>query len=269
MRVNKYIILYLTLLAASETANGKVIEMMREKVTQVIFPSSIKTVKGGFIPDDFVMDIQENVLYIQPIDSFPESNINVVTTDNAYYTFTIRYNGKNQAFNHIIKLDQALLVANDTRETITEKKSDTNIPDKILKDNDPPSGKAVRYKTTYMYLRGVYAEKDKLYIKLSFENQSNIPYDFEYVGFYIKERKQRKNATQEQVQLTPENVHPDTGKHNSIKPNGSIEKVYTFPKFTIGKEKLLLIDMIEKGGERNLSLKIDDTTLLKARKHEN
>ena len=244
-------------------AHSQVIEMMKEKVTQVIFPSPIKTVKGGFLPDDFTMDIQENVLYIQPLASFSESNLNIVTTDNVYYTFTIRYNEKTTLFNHIIRIEQSLFGAKEKEEFVKEQKEEMDIPKKILGENDNSFSRlAIRYKTTYMYLKGVYVKADKLYIKLAFENLSNIQYDFEYVGFYITEKKQRKNATQEQIQLLPENICQES---NSISPNGTIEMVYTFPKFTIGKEKLLLIDMIEKGGERNLSLKINDSTLLKAK----
>lgn len=267
MRVNKCILAFFTLVCYC-TANSQVIEMTNEKVSQLIFPSSIKTVKGGFIPDDFVMDIQDNVLYIQPLTSFPESNLNVVTTDNVYYTFTVRYNEKTTLLNHIINIEQSIFGAKEHKEAIIEEKVEQNIQNRILEDNETISRKAIRYKTTYMYLRGIYIHNDKLYIKMAFENQSNIPYDFEYVGFYIKEKKQRKNSTQEQVQLTPENIYPETKSSNEIKPNSSLEIVYTFPKFTIGQEKILLIDMIEKGGERNLSLKIDDSTLLKAKKYK-
>lgn len=267
MRVNKCILAFFTLVCYC-TANSQVIEMTNEKVSQLIFPSSIKTVKGGFIPDDFIMDIQDNVLYIQPLASFPESNLNVVTTDNVYYTFTIRYNEKTTLLNHIINIEQSIFGANKQDEVVIEKKAEEDVQKKILQDNDSFQRKAIRYKTTYMYLKGIYVNKDKLYIKLAFENMSYIPYDFEYVGFYIKERKQRKNSTQEQVQLTPESVYPETKETNTIKPNSSIEMVYTFPKFTIGHAKILLIDMIEKGGERNLSLKIDDSTLLKAKRYE-
>lgn len=268
MKINKCILTFLTLICYC-TANSQVIEMTNKKVSQLIFPSSIKTVKGGFIPDDFIMDIQDNVLYIQPLTSFSESNLNVVTTDNIYYTFTIRYNENAVQLNHIVKVEQSIFGANKQNDVFIEKTVGENIQKKILQDNDFFSRKAIRHKTTYIYLRGVYVNEDKLYIKLAFENQSNIPYDFEYVGFYIKEKKQRKNSTQEQVQLMPESIYPETIKGNVIKPKSSIVKVYTFPKFTIGQEKILLIDMIEKGGERNLSLKIDDSTILKAKKYGN
>lgn len=246
-----------------------VVEMMNNKVTQMIFPTTIKTVKGGFIPEDFVLDKQDNVLYIQPLDIFPESNINIVTIDNVYYTFTIRYNDKTTQFNHIITTKQAIFNPSSIKENAQEQapiieKENTNIENIILTDNGNHFPRqAIRYKTTYMYLKGVYSNENKLYIKLLFENMSNIPYDFEFIGFYITEKKQRKNTTQEQVQMFPENIY---NKINTIRGNNSIEMVFVFDKFTIGKDKILLIDMIEKGGERNLSLKINDTILLNARK---
>lgn len=263
MKMNKYILIFL-LSFVCHWIKSQTIELMESKVTQLIFPAPIKTVKGGFLPSDFIMDIQENVLYIQPLGSFSESNLNVVTADEVYYTFVVRYNIQTTLFNHIIRPEQAIFGVKERAVAIVQEQKEAGIQEKILADQDDfPYCKAVRYKTTYMHLKGIYIHQDKLYIKLRFENLSNIAYDFEYVGFYIKEKKQRKNATQEQIQLTPENTYKEV---NIIRPKGSIEIVYTFSKFTIGQEKQLLIDMIEKGGERNLSLKLNDAILLKAKK---
>lgn len=249
----------------------KVISMMQEKVTQMIFPANIKSFKGGFIPDDFIMDKQENVLYIQPLGSFEESNLNVVTEDNLYYTFTIRYNLGVKKFNHIIKKSEAIFGYEKEEENGREinnsslsPESEENVcrrlvslPDGLMKRN------AVRYKTTYMYVKGIYVHKDRMYFRISFENKSNIPYDFEYIAFYIREKKQKKNSTQERVQLLPEYAYNEA---KQITPNGTLEIVYSFPKFTIGKEKALFVDLIEKEGERNLSLEIDNSMILEAKK---
>lgn len=263
---NKILFLVITFILAMH-ATGQTIELMEDKVTQLIFPAPVKTIKGGFIPDDFIYEKQENVLYIQPVASFPESNLNVITDDGLYYTFTIKYNQSTQIFNHIIGEEQAIYgqkkkQETESDETKTEEQSNTIASRVMAEPGTLFSRNAIRYKKTYMYLKGVYINQDKLYLRLLFENKSNIQYDFEYIAFYIKEKKQRKNATQEQVQMIPESIYKES---KVIPANGETEMLYSFPKFTIGKDKILCIDMIEKGGERNLSLQLDNSILLNAK----
>ena len=250
----------------------KVISMMQEKVTQMIFPANIKSFKGGFMPEDFIMDKQENVLYIQPLGSFEESNLNVVTEDNLYYTFIIKYNLGTKNFNHIIKKSEAIFGNETEKDTDNGREIKNNVSSKneesicktlVSQSDGLMKRNAVRYKTTYMYIKGIYVHGDRMYFRVFFENKSNIPYDFEYIAFYIREKKQKKNSTQERIQLLPDYAYNEA---KQISPNGELEIVYSFPKFTIGKEKALFVDMIEKEGERNLSLEIDNSMILEAKK---
>lgn len=240
------------------------IQLTGEKVTQLIFPTTIKSFKGGFLPANFIMEQQENVLYIQPVVPFPESNLNVVTTDNIYYTFIIRYAENPGKFNYIITEDKAIFghqqKANQKKQTISNLEDIADVCNVILsKPGYLISRNGARSKQTYIFIKGIYIHKDKLYFRFLFENKSQIKYDFEYLAFYIREKKQNKNTTQERIQLQPIYIHNPL---KSIKGKGSVEVVYCFSKFTIADEKALYVDMIEQAGERNISLEIDNRLLL-------
>ena len=71
-----------------------------------------------------------------------------------------------------------------------------------------------------------------------------------------------KNATQESTQLFWTSV---SGNDKSIPANGYQELVFEFDKFTIGKDKILNVEMMEKSGERNLVLPIDNDWVINAR----
>lgn len=240
------------------------IQLTANKVTQLIFPTAIKSFKGGFIPNDFVMEQQENVLYIQPIIPFAESNLNVITRDNLYFTFIIRYADNPKKLNYIIP-ESAAFFGNQQKKAQLRDSSSTlesirttcntilNHPGYLVSRN------GARSKQTYMYIKGIYIHEDKLYFRFVFENKSHIKYDFEYIAFYIREKKQNKNTTRENIQLQPVYVHHPV---ISIQGKGIVESIYCFDKFTISDEKALYVDMIEKEGERNISLEIDNHLLL-------
>ena len=124
------------------------------------------------------------------------------------------------------------------------------------------SRNSVRYKKMYLTVKGIYVHEDKLYFKLLIENQSNISYDVEMISFIVKAKEKAKNATQESTSLFWNDVR---GNENVIPANGRSEVVFEFDKFTIGKDKVLNISLVEKNGERNLELPIDNDWVIKAR----
>ena len=104
-----------------------VISMKDGKVTQLIFSSPIKSFKGGIMPSDFAISTEENVVYIQPLDTFPESNLNVITTDGYYYSFTVRFDNNTSQFNYIF--EPAAAIYRDKNSIPVEKQSESGKPE--------------------------------------------------------------------------------------------------------------------------------------------
>lgn len=249
------------------------VELCENKVTQLIFPEEIKSSKGGYLPDDFAVNKDENIIYIQPlVENFTETNINVVTINGLYYSIFLKANYNPKTVNYVFSVDDAFYketslvqkkkIEKDIKEK-EEKKEGNKIASKILsKEGYLSTRNTVRYKNFWLLIKGVYINDNRIFFRVMIQNKSNIIYDFDYVAFYVKATKKQKNTTDENTQYTPISIHNNC---KSIKANETKELVFEFEKFTIGKKKSLYIDVLEKNGERNLSLKVSNTMILNAR----
>ena len=103
------IVLLIPFVAMSQS---KVITLHKNKVTQIILHENIQSVKGGFLSEDLVSDIENNVLYLQPVDSIPETNINIITVDDTYFSFTLSYDSNANIFNFMYDKSDALFKGN-------------------------------------------------------------------------------------------------------------------------------------------------------------
>ena len=256
----------------------QIIELNQDKVTQFIFPASIMNIKGGYLSSQILEETGDNVLYMQPVEEFDETNLNVITSDGRYYNFTLRYALKPHKFSHIIKESDDFYEKNNDgldnkssnslrdsfeSENKTENKASNITVSSILEESGYlVCRNSVRYKKMYLTLKGIYVHKDKLYFRILIENKSNISYDTEMISFIIKAKEKAKNATQETTLLYPVLAY---GNKSGINANGSSELIFEFDKFTIGRDKLLNIEMIEKSGERNLVLEVDNDWIINAK----
>ena len=72
-----------------------------------------------------------------------------------------------------------------------------------------------------------------------------------------------KRTAEQALEIAP--VYVFNGASRKIAARGTLEQVYIFRKFTIPEQKQLIIELYEKGGGRNLKLRLDNADLLKAR----
>lgn len=267
----KICLIVLLLIQCGILTAQKLVEVKENNVTQVILPDDIDYFKGGFLPDDFLIEQIKNVLYITPVYAgVNTTNMSVVTKGGLYFSLSIQYNDTLTKFNYVLENKDAFY-----REPGKEKKNEDKTPvirktdigmlaETILKEPGfIATNNTVRYKNFFFYLKGVYVQDSVIFIRLNTYNKSNIQFDYDYIAFYINAEKKRKSASVEQLQLFPKDSF---GFINSLASGKSQEILFAFDKFTIGANKVLNIDLIERNGERNLSLKIDDRVLLDARK---
>ena len=72
-----------------------------------------------------------------------------------------------------------------------------------------------------------------------------------------------KRTAEQALEITP--IYVFNGGLKKIDAKGQLEQVYIFKKFTIPEQKQLIIEVYEKGGGRNIKLKLANSDLLKAR----
>lgn len=252
------------------------IEWRRDKVTQIIFPADVLKFRTGYTSDDAISQSDGRVMYIQPVDSLPETNLNVQTADGRYYAFDVVYNNAASEVNYIIASSMAIyqehveptqpeslhhpIPGDAILEELTPKELFAKVkkqPDYIVANN------VARLQKLTILLKGVYVDQTHIYFKLRLENNSNVPFDVDYIAFSVTARKTKKTSTQERLQIMPNDVDMEIHR---VDAKSACDVIYRFEKFTIGKDKILLAEVLEQGGDRNIGLRIPEDFIIEARK---
>lgn len=281
--MKRYLFVMAALSLAFPAAAQQRIEWRRDKVTQIIFPADVVKFRTGYTSDDAISQSDGRVMYIQPVDAMPETNLNVQTADGRYYAFDVIYNNAASEVNYIVSpsmaiyqeeqlsedpqteprslgTEQPAAVDENPVERLTPEQLFAKVrkqPDYIVANN------VARLQKLTILLKGVYVDEAHVYFKFRLGNSSNVPFDVDYIAFSVTARKTKKTSTQERLQILPVGV--DTKIHR-VDAKSSCEVIYRFEKFTIGKEKILLAEVLEQGGDRNITLRIPEDFIIEARR---
>ncbi len=107
----------------------------------------------------------------------------------------------------------------------------------------------------------IYVRDDKFYIKVVANNESNIDFDVDFIKFHIKNKRKMKRSSLQEVYKQPLYCH---NKITKLLANTKQTTVFVLDKFTIMKKKQFLVEVEEKGGERNMSFQINHKDILNA-----
>lgn len=112
------------------------------------------------------------------------------------------------------------------------------------------------------FIKGIYANNDKVYIMIELENNTNIKYDIESTSFVttLADKKKAKEVIQEEKIFVP--VKSSQGE--SLNPKTRYKVIYAFEKFTIAEDVNLIFSMEEENGDRNIKLPISSKYFIKA-----
>jgi len=278
----KKILFLICLIAICYNMRGqalKDIAMTEDKVSVFIFSSPIVSFKGGFIPSDFAVSTEANVLYMQPLGGFVETNMHIITADKCYYMFNIKYNKQTTTFTHIFTPEDAIYRENanvagssgtptNTTPGIAaagSKEALTSNCERILsRSGYLVSGNTAKVRNMAMTLKGVYSDDKFMYLRIVLDNESNIGYEIEHLLFASRSIAQRRRSTQENIQLVPTFIY---NLPEEISAKQTKEIIACFDRFTINNDKELQISCIEKNGERSLNLDVENKIILDARKY--
>ena len=243
------------------------LKVSTNKTSNLIFPLGIKSVDIGSA-DLMAQKANgvENVLQLKAAkENFDETNLTVITSDGKFYSFLIDYSANPNLLNLKFKdtsndgalfsspglkssKSNAAQIEIDARKCLEQKRFLFALKDKA---------NGMR-----LLLSGIYIDNDVLYFELNVDNKTNINYDFESLNFFIKDIKQGKRTAVQEIQQTPLLVYNDSGY---VTGKSSLSFVVAVQKFTIPDKKMLVIQLMEKNGGRNLSLKIKNRTIVKAK----
>lgn len=233
------------------------------KTTNIIFPQAIVSVDRGsrYILAQKAKGV-ENILQVKAArDSFPETNLSVITADGRLSSFVVNYSSQPQTLN-ILVADNAVKNSITFSEANYNKADVTRYAKAAL--NTKTSGSVARDKNAGITFsaRGFFIHNDVIYCRLEIENRTNIGYDIGQLRFFIRDQQKAKRTATQEIEVTPVLAENETPE---VKQNSTQSVVFALPKFTIPDKKYLAIQLMEKNGGRHLEVHIKNRKLVRAR----
>ena len=252
------------------------LEVTYGKTTHIIFPSAVRYVDLGS-PNLVVgkADGAENVIRVKAVvkNFRDETNMSVITESGSFYTFNVKY------------ADEPLLLNIEMKDFIhdgSKVNRPNNALDIYLKELGSESPKLVQLINKSIHkenkrhvkhigskafgiqylLRGIYTHNGLLYFHTQVRNQSNVPFEVDFVTFKIVDKKvMKRTAIQEQI-VFPLRAH---NYATVVAGNKDERTVFTFDKFTIPADKVLVVELNEKSGGRHQSFTVESEDIVRAK----
>lgn len=244
---------------------GKVIPMnldiSKSKTTNLIFPYPVKSVDRGN-GEVLVQKAKgvENILQVKAAsDTLKETNLTVVCSDGTLYSFIVHYLASPGQLNFslgkvVAQTPWALFASGDNNEAKVNDLATALGHKAPLIKNIRATGNDIA-----LGCIGLYIKDDILYLQMELENKSTIGYNVDQLRFYIEDLKKAKRTASQQLQLSPLYV---SGNSTVIGSHSQQNIVVAMPKFTIPDQKVLVVEMMEKEGGRNLLIRIRNRHLM-------
>ncbi len=237
--------------------------------TELIFPARLVPSADRGSRDIIILQEKpiDNILKVKAAKKdFLPTNLHAYTTDGKVYVFRITY--KEYPVHTTYDLSKIQYEIDSLAYAIVNSSiADPN----LLKDlasnakNEKVffSRKSKKYEMK-LQLRTIHVAKDNLLFGFKILNRSNLDFDVDFMRMYIRDRKQIKRSSIQEIELLP--VYKDNIK--KVAGTGKKRFVIIVPKFTIPDKKEFLVEVFEKDGGRHISLKIKNKHLLRAKAFE-
>lgn len=249
--------------AFAQQVENNSITISFNKTTSLIFPFSITSVDRGS-KDVLAQKARgvENVLQVKAgRKDFAETNLTIITADGVLHQFTVSYSDTPASLTMTIvssPSDQNLILAKDAiNECDIQEDSRTALNQRV-------SGKVEQDSKHQLVLslQEIFVHENILYFRIYIRNKSSINFDVKSLKFLIRDKNKVKRTSSQEIEVVPLYVGNET---ESINGYAGKTMVYAVRKFTIPDGKALHINLFEENGGRNLSLRVDNKDILKAK----
>lgn len=248
---------------AVKSSKGHPVSISETKTTSIVFPFDIVSVDRGR-KEVMVQKAKgvNNILLLKAgRASFPETNLTVITADGQLYPFVLNYDHDPDSLYLSFKksVNENLTGGEKQSPNIATIEADFS----AIKNTKPAQVrlKKVRYGIT-LGLQDLYVNNNVMYFQFRLRNCSHVDYTTSSFNIFIKDKKQRKRTATQEVACE---VLATDGDYELIKGKTAHSFILAVPKFTIPDKKKCIIQLMEKNGGRNISLKINNSRIIKAK----
>lgn len=252
------------------------IQVTFAKTVHIIFPSAVRYVDLG---SNWIIagkaDGAENVIRVKATtEGFPgETNFSVICEDGSFYSFNARYAREPEMLNIEMKdfLENGDTTDfSHTRMNIYFRELGGESPllvKLIMQSIHKENRKEIRHLGCKRFgvqflLKSIHAHNGLFYFHTETKNRSNVAFRTDFIKFKIVDKKvPKRTAIQERV------LDPVRSYNEVLVTEGksSVRTVYAVPQFTIPDDKVLVIELFEKDGGRNQTIRVENADLVAAK----
>lgn len=242
------------------------------KTSHLLFPSRIRYVDLG--SDLLIASKAEpigNVLRIKSAvrDFEEETNFSVITEDGKFYNFDVYYSSYPEVLSYDLLKQQRSMEQQYCTDVLFEdlNGSSSSLTELIMENLYEKSTRTIKHISSKSYgiqfsVRSLHVNDSKFYFALEVKNSGNMSYDIDLVNFKIVDKKNLKKTVVQDKLLEPIRLYmplKSAGYHSNI------IGVYLLDQFTLLKDQVLEIEILEKNGGRHQKVQLENTDLIHAR----
>lgn len=235
------------------------------KNVALFFPEPIR--QGITGSDNFIFTYnREKEQYFGLLQAKPgkESNLLVVNRNGSIFSYIVRYKSQLTKLNYFVPKSSSIgnerPILNDT--TVVAKVKDsidnktfyyTKFSSYLLDKRQRIGTIQKRNEGIVLSINNIVFDKEELYFVIQIENKSTLDYDLNFLNLSVETRQKGKKKSLQKLFQEP------VFKYNlpqRITEGKVVRLVYIMPKFSIGNDRRLIVELNEKNGERDLKLKM-------------
>lgn len=95
---------------------------------------------------------------------------------------------------------------------------------------------------------------NRIYLRLDLQNRSNLPYEIDFVRFYIRDRKTVDRMATHEQEIVP--LYSTLRSRTAVVKYHEVAKVFAFKRFSLSDNEALYIEVYERFGNRHLQLQL-------------
>lgn len=247
--------------------------------TALLFPSEIRQGIAGAPNFIFTHNREEGQhLGLLKATKGADSNLLVITTDGKVYSYILKYSNDLKQLNRFVQLSESIgdekegqkkeigvLNWTPTLFTLPNSKKPDSLPitkvthsSAFLEKSCASLVKQPERKRTFKRKNGlllaiknmVYYE-ELVFLQLELKNDSGIDFEIDYLNLSLVTGNDKRKASNQSIPLTPIYRYETPKK---VRNSQTSRFVYVFPKFTLGDNEKLELELRELRGNRKLVL---------------
>ena len=238
-----------------------------KKNVSLFFPNPIR--QGIVGSDNFIFTYnREKEQYFGLLQAKPgnASNLLIINANGSIFSYIVSYKEQLEKLNYFVPQSQSI---GFEQPKFTEKSDSTNVANlftdktfyyerfcSFLLTRKQHIGNIQKRKNgIVLSLENIVFNKEELYFIIKIENKSTLDYDLNFLDISVQTRKQGKKKSLQRISKLPNFKYNLPYKVTEKEIN---RMVYVLPKFSLGNDKMVILELNEKNGERNLKLKVSN-----------